>query len=289
MALALPRSVLPSSSTGPLTQSGCSRTRRPPWPLGLWVLAVCLGPGEGTNAGVADAANRLGIGASGRWEVNTGSLLVDYFQRFVDDHDFEAFRDRVAARYTEETLCRILSDSPVATARRAAVVSLGLLGSFRQSNGVLGRALRDRDGAVRKLAEDALWSIWFRADVPENNRALQEVLHLLGSGQLDRAEALATRLIRVAPNFAEAYNQRAIIYYHQGRFAESALDCQRVLIRNPYHFGAISGLAQCELQLNRPIDALKTLRRALKLQPYSEGLRENIKLIEAQVAPGGPP
>ena len=88
--------------------------------------------------------------------------------------------------------------------------------------------------------------------------------------QLEQAETLVTRLIADAPDFAEAYNQRAIIYFHQGRFAESVQDCQRVLARNPYHFGAISGMAKCQLRLNRPRDALKSLRRALKLQPHND-------------------
>jgi len=54
-----------------------------------------------------------------------------------------------------------------------------------------------------------------------------------GDQQLDQAEVLVTGLIGRAPNFAEAYNQRAIIYFHQGRFAESVRECQSVLSRNP--------------------------------------------------------
>jgi tetratricopeptide (TPR) repeat protein len=236
----------------------------------------------------ADSERPAFRGAS-RSHADTESLLVDYFRAYLSDHDFDAFRNRVAGRYTEEALCGILADSPIVTARRAAVVSLGLLGSFRQSNAPLGRALRDSDPAVRTLAEDALWSVWFRADSPENNRALQEVMQLAGRGQLDRAEALASWIIAVAPNFAEAYNQRAIIYFRQGRFAESVADCQKVLSRNPVHFGAMSGMAQCQLQLNRPAEALKSLRGALKLQPYSDGLRENVRLIEARLEPGRAP
>jgi tetratricopeptide (TPR) repeat protein len=116
---------------------------------------------------------------------------------------------------------------------------------------------------------------------------LQQVTLLIGRGQLDRAEALATRLIGLAPSFAEAYNQRAIIYFQQGRYAESILDCQRVLALNPYHFGAISGLAQCQFQLKRPADALETLRRALKLQPHRDGLRETVKMLEARLPVDG--
>jgi tetratricopeptide (TPR) repeat protein len=218
-------------------------------------------------------------------EEHNGSLLVDYFKTFLEDRDMEAFRDRVAARYNEGTLGRILSGSPAVAARRAAVVSLGLLGSFEQSNAVLGRSLKDSDPAVRGMAEQSLWTLWFRADTPEHNELLNQVRHSISRQQFNVAETLATRLILLAPEFAEAYNQRAIIYFQQGRFAESVQDCRQVLRRNPYHFGAISGMAECQLGLNRPREALKTLRQGLKLQPYNNSIREFIRELETQIEP----
>ena len=218
-------------------------------------------------------------------EEHAGSLLVEYFKKFLEDRDMEAFRDRVAARYNEGTLGRILAGSPAVAARRAAVVSLGLLGSFEQSNAALGRSLKDSDAAVRGMAEQALWTVWFRADTPENNQLLDQVRNSIRSEQFKEAETLATRLIQLAPNFAEAYNQRAIIYFQQGRFADSVQDCRQVLRRNPYHFGAISGMAECQLRLNRSRDALKTLRQGLKLQPYSNSLRDFIRKLETQIEP----
>jgi tetratricopeptide (TPR) repeat protein len=222
-------------------------------------------------------------------DAHAGFLLVEYFGRLVDDHDLEAFRARVAARYTAGTLGRILSSSSHVTARRGAVLALGFLGSFEESNADLGRALRDSDTGVRNMAEEALWAVWFRADAPENNRVLEQVRILIGRQQFGQAIDLATRLILVAPTFAEAYNQRAIAYFFQNRFAESAGDCERVLRRNPWHFGAMSGLAQCQLGMNHPRDALKTLRKALKLQPYSEALKESIRALEAETGPDGSP
>jgi tetratricopeptide (TPR) repeat protein len=252
----------------------------------LWMLSISVGSLELDLAKPRawGGVSRPSIADPSRWDTETESLLIDYFQALVNDRDIETFRHRVAARYTEATLCRLLSDSPVITARRAAAVSLGLLGNIQRCNAALGQALRDRDSAVRKMAEQSLWAVWFRGDTPEHNRMLQQVTFLISQGQLERAEALSTRLISLAPNFAEAYNQRAIIYFQQGRFAESAQDCQRVLNRNPYHIGAISGLAQCQFQLNRPAEGLETLRRALKLQPYDEGLRQTIKLLEVRAA-----
>ncbi len=220
-------------------------------------------------------------------EAQDGSLLVEYFRVFLHDRDLDTFRNRVAARYNEGTLCRILSISADVAARRAAVLSLGIIGSFEQSNSALGMALRDSDIAVRSMAEDALWAIWFRADTPEHNKSLETVRLAIARERLVQAELLVTRLIATAPDFAEAYNQRAIIYFHQGRFADSVKDCQSVLARNPYHFGAVSGMAECQLRLKRPHDALKSLRRALKLQPYHNSLRETIRILETEIEPGG--
>jgi len=216
-------------------------------------------------------------------EAQSGSLLVVYFRDFLNNRDVEEFRKRVEARYNEGTLGRILAGSPDALARRAAVLSLGILGTFEQSNASLGRALSDQDLAVRSMAEDALWAVWFRADTPAHNQTLDEVRAAINRKQLDKAEKLATQLIAEAPNFAEAYNQRAIIFFLQGRFAESAQDCENVIERNPFHIGAIEGMAQCQLQLNRNRDALKTLRRALKLRPHNTGLRESIQELEQQI------
>jgi tetratricopeptide (TPR) repeat protein len=285
MAGSTPPWDLPEAATRP--GSPRNKHRRWAWLPSLGLLLACVPCWAPSSARARNESNRLRIGQGGRGEANTATRLVTYFQELLKDGDIDSFRSRVAARYTEESLCEILAHSPVVSSRRASAVSLGFLGEFPGSNAVLGRALRDGDPIVRQLAEGALWSVWFRAGTPEDNRTLGEVTKLIKDGQLNQAEALASRLIVAAPRFAEAYNQRAIIYFHQNRFAESALDCQRVLSRNPYHFGAIGGLVQCQLEMNHPAEALKTLRRGLKIQPYSEGLRNNIKVVEAQIEPEG--
>jgi tetratricopeptide (TPR) repeat protein len=259
------------------------------WQVGLSIFVVLASwPGATwADNSVWRESPRLGMGGSGMAEAHSGALLLDYFKMFMADRDGAAFRDRIAGRYNEGTLGRILASSPDVVARRAAVLALGILGSFDQSNAVLGNALRDNDSSVRSMAEDALWAIWFRAGSPEQNRMLSQVRRAINRQQLEQAQALVDRLIEAAPGFVEAYNQRAIIYCLQGRFAESVRDCQRVLGQNPYHFGAISGMAQCQLQLNRPREALKTMRRALKLQPYHSTLRDDIKLLETQLGSEG--
>lgn len=219
------------------------------------------------------------LGDTGMLEPHTASLLVDYYEGFLSDQDLDKFRQNVTSRYTEGTLSRLLRNGSH-QARRAAVLALGVMGSFR-SNASVGRALRDSDPTVRALAQSALWAIWFRADTPENNALLEDVQTLIGKERYREARLKATHLIERAPEFAEAYNQRAIAYFAEQNFVESAADCNRVLARNPYHIGALAGLGQCYLILDQRADALATFRRALKVQPYSADLRERVAFLEA--------
>jgi tetratricopeptide (TPR) repeat protein len=220
------------------------------------------------------------FGAHVMLEPHTSSLITAYYESFLRDQDLESFRQRVSVRYTEGTLGRLV-DSGTTQSRRAAVFALGLFGSYA-ANATVARALRDNDPVVRDLANNALWAIWFRADTTENNEALRQVSDLNGRRQFAAAVELATRLLAQAPQFAEAYNQRAIAHFFLGHFEESAADCRRTLLQNPYHFGALEGLARCQIQLDRRQDALKTLRRALRLQPYSEVIRQSMTILEAQ-------
>jgi tetratricopeptide (TPR) repeat protein len=213
-------------------------------------------------------------------EPHTTSLLVGYYETYRRDKDLDAFRLNVLARYGEGTLARLVQsgDRP---ARRAAALALGLVGSFRV-NEVMGKALRDPDPVVRDLAANALWAIWFRADTPENNATLQEVHDLINRGRVAEARDLASQLIERAPEFAEAYNQRAIAHFLLKQYASSAADCRMALHRNPFHIGALAGLGQCYLRVGDHEEALKTFRQALKLQPFDESLRATIATLEAE-------
>jgi tetratricopeptide (TPR) repeat protein len=241
-------------------------------------LALTLSPAMWLAAPPSTSA-KSSRGADAMLEPHTAALLVDYFETFLREKDIEAFRLSVTARYSEGTLARLMRSGNV-QARRAAVLALGLIGTF-QVNEVVARGLRDDDPAVRNLAGNALWAIWFRADTPENNATLQEIRDLIGRERLDEAQALASTLIARAPKFAEAYNQRAIARFAQRKYVESAADCRSALALNPYHIGALGGLGQCYLRLDQRAEALSTFRRALKIQPFNSSLMETVQVLEA--------
>ncbi len=64
-------------------------------------------------------------------------VLVIYYNRYLTNHDCAMFVKRVARRYSNATLERLLSVGDHIT-RRAAVLALSLVGDY-SSNTVLGR------------------------------------------------------------------------------------------------------------------------------------------------------
>jgi tetratricopeptide (TPR) repeat protein len=216
-------------------------------------------------------------------------LLVEYFNQLPErgpKHKAAAatavFRQRVSERYVEGTLLRLLS-SHDARARRAAALALGLLGSM-SANETLAARLHDEDADVRREVADALWALWFRGDSEENARELQR----LGRVR-DRDKALAGLevLIGRAPNFAEAYNQRAILTFRMKQYERSIADCETVLQLNPCHFGAQAGMAQSYLQLRKHRAALKAFRAALRINPHLEGVAETVRALETALGEEG--
>lgn len=192
------------------------------------------------------------------------------------------FRQRVAGRYNEGTLQRLLTHSDT-RARRASALALGMIGSTA-SNGLLAGALRDEDRDVRGHAADSLWAIWFRADTEENNRALQRLTRMSNP---EKMLAGLDALISKAPNFAEAYNQRATLFFRLEEYQKSIDDCRMVLKLNPYHFGAQSGLGQSYMKLRKPRAALRAFRNAYRMNPDLEGIRETIRALEDVLGEGG--
>lgn len=217
------------------------------------------------------------------------SLLVELFDRLPvlrpgDDEDLWAagvhdalrdFRTAVRERYTEGTLLRILSASEV-KARRAAVLALGLTGTM-DSNAAVAAALHDTDPLVQKFAADALWELWFREGTADQNIRLSEAAR---NPDATKARADLDELIQEAPNFAEAYNQRAIWFFKRGEFARAAEDCEAVLRLNPFHFGAAAGLGQCLVKIGKPRAAIRAFKMALDINPVLEHLNDTIHQLE---------
>jgi len=163
-------------------------------------------------------------------------------------------------------------------ARRQAVTALGAMGTFDDVP-KLAAALRDSDPLVRRLTERALWEVWSRSGERDIDRLFAVGVEQMNDQQGAAAVQTFSEIIRRKPEFAEGWNKRATVYYVLGEYAKSLADCDEVMKRNPYHFGALSGYGMIYMELNEPARALTYFERALAVNPNLESVAEAVQML----------
>lgn len=184
-----------------------------------------------------------------------------------------------AAEPTREEALGALADTRDVDNRRRGAVALAETGVMADVP-KLAAALRDDDALVRKLAERAMWEVWSRSGDASVDRLLASGIEQMGAREGELAVQTFTEVIRRRPDFAEGWNKRATVYYLVGEYQKSLADCDEVMKRNPYHFGALSGYGMIYLQLDQPAKALDYFQRALKINPNLESVNETVEMLK---------
>ncbi|MEW5862209.1 MAG: tetratricopeptide repeat protein [Pseudomonadota bacterium] len=167
-----------------------------------------------------------------------------------------------------------------ATERRAeAIVWIANHGTMADQPLLLAR-LRDESPFVRAFAEQGLWLLWSRSGETEIDRLMAAGVEDMQAGRHAEAIAAFSAVIRRRPDFAEGWNKRATAYYLAGDYERSLADCDEVMKRNPFHFGAAAGYGQVWFRLGEYEKALAWWRKALELNPNLLGVEFNVKALE---------
>ena len=144
------------------------------------------------------------------------------------------------------------------------------------------------DKVTAEAIADQIWAIW--SEHGDDERLSQNLLlgtAQMNAGSLRAAEETFTTIIDTDPAFAEAWNKRATVYFLMGAFAQSKRDIAQTIIREPRHFGALSGLGLVETHLGNYAAALKAYEQAAALHPYLEAYEEITTALK-KLAAGDP-
>lgn len=177
----------------------------------------------------------------------------------------------------EQALAEIKSED--IELRRRAAAWLGELGEPADAPTLLG-ALADPDEVVRVLAESSVWQVWSRSGDKDVDGLMEIGIEQMNRGDDPAAVETFSRIIERKPDFAEAWNKRATVYFLMGENEKSLHDCDEVIRRNPAHFGALAGYGQIYLRLDQPERALGYFRQALRINPNMRGVERVIPEIE---------
>jgi tetratricopeptide (TPR) repeat protein len=139
------------------------------------------------------------------------------------------------------------------------------------------------DEASAKHVEARIWALWMQT--PSDTAALLMVRAkaAMDAQKLDVALKLLDAVVKLRPDYIEAWNRRATVYYLQNDYARSLQDIEQVLVREPRHFGALAGLGMIMQDLGEDKRALDAFRKALAVNPYLEKVPELVKTLSEKV------
>ncbi|MDR1382411.1 MAG: hypothetical protein LBJ67_00980 [Planctomycetaceae bacterium] len=212
---------------------------------------------------------------------NTVPHLVLFYIKYLENSDTAAFISNVARFYTIGTLER-LTFSERDEVRQSAALAIGFLAD-QSEEVVFYRLLRDKDRTVRMLAENGIRALWTRAGSDANRQMLRAAMRLISAKQYEEAVSKTTELIEHAPQFAEAWNQRAIAHFALKQYQFAIEDGCKALNLNPYHYAAALGIGHAYLFLGDITRAIEYLELALDINPNLESVRQNLSNLVRQM------
>lgn len=186
-----------------------------------------------------------------------------------------------ATELNREAALKALENSVLET-RVAAADRLGEVGTMDDVVALLN-SLRDADETVRNTAEQSIWKIWARSGDPTVDRLYARGIREMNEGSFIRAISTFSEIIKLKPEFAEGWNKRATLYYMTEQYDKSLEDCDEVMKRNPYHFGALSGYGHIHLEFRLLEQAIEYFQRALKINPNMGSVFRLIERLERQI------
>ena len=148
--------------------------------------------------------------------------------------------------------------------------------------------------ASAKAVEDRIWAVWTAAGSETTVLLMNRAKKALDDAGKERNEEEKTKgydlalhlldaVIEIKPDYTEAWNRRATVYFMKKDYADALSDIFKVLQREPRHFGALSGLGLIMQDIGDDKRALDAYRQALEVYPRLKGMEEKVKNLKEKV------
>ena len=130
-----------------------------------------------------------------------------------------------------------------------------------------------------------IWDIWYEIDDPKVIEYFEKGIQAMRIRNYPLAVRFFNNLIEEDPNFAEAWNKRATVYFMMGDFDKSMQDIIKTLELEPRHFGALDGMGLIFIHQGQYQQAIDVYDKMLEIFPFSLKTmekRENIMSFISQ-------
>ena len=137
-----------------------------------------------------------------------------------------------------------------------------------------------------QLIAGSIERIWLHSGSDTIGLLMERAIKAAEEKNYDLALKLLDAVVELAPDYAEGWNRRALVYYLRDELALALGDLRRALALEPNHFKALDGLAQILREMGEKKAALKALHHLLSVHPFWPREREHADLgageVEAQ-------
>jgi len=139
------------------------------------------------------------------------------------------------------------------------------------------------DDETAHAIEQRIWALWIHSRSDTANLLMTRVQKAIEDKDLDLALKLLDAIVKIKPDYIEAWNRRATIFYMKKDYGRSIADIREVLRREPRHFGALTGLGLILQDIGDDKQALEVYRRALAVYPRLERVPDIVKTLTEKV------
>jgi tetratricopeptide (TPR) repeat protein len=139
------------------------------------------------------------------------------------------------------------------------------------------------DDASAKHIEDRIWALWLASGSDTANLLMSRAKAAIEGKDYDLAVRLLDAVIEIRPQYVEAWDQRATVFFLKKDYASALADLRQVLRREPRHFGALFGLGAIMQDVGDDKEALDAYRRAYALHPHLKGLADKVRVLTEKV------
>jgi tetratricopeptide (TPR) repeat protein len=143
------------------------------------------------------------------------------------------------------------------------------------------KAAPDED--IAKQVENRIWAIWLASGSDTADLLMSRVKAAIEAKDTALAIQLLGSIIEIKPDYIEAWNRRATLFFGLKDYGRAMADIREVLSREPRHFGALAGLGMILEELGDDKQALEIYRQALAVNPHMQKIPDLVKALTEKV------
>jgi Tfp pilus assembly protein PilF len=124
---------------------------------------------------------------------------------------------------------------------------------------------------------------WLQSGSDTADLLMSRAVAAAASDKDELAIELLDRVLALEPNWAEAWNKRAMVFTSLGDEEHAILDLRQAVAREPRHYVAWTGLGVLFREVGDKKAALAAYQRALAIAPHLPDVEKAVKELQIEV------